>query len=762
MAEKIVSPGVFTKEIDQSFLPAAIGEIGGVVIGPTVKGPAETPTIVSSYSEFQEKFGDTFKSGSNYYQFLTSYTARNYLKHSPRMTVVRTLNTGYSHATSEVSNSTTAVGSGLSKGSIAFTAAPSVTSSAFVKIHNTKFHFVVSASKYEQSSTQCFIELTPDGALVGGPLIHQLGDTPSDQLGGDYETSASIYVTNVDAATIATRFSDFLNASQSIHGLNITSSTVYSHGTDNLYSGSQVNITASIASADYDYTITTGSVDDDYTAFAGKKSMYFGTPVSMAGGTGASGGVSFKLHTLSHGEILNNNYGLGNNNKLVSGSKDNVQWEIPSVNNKKGTFTLLVRAGNDTIKRKQILETWNNVSLDPNSKNYISKIIGDTTTTMRGSGTDVYLQDSGSYSNKSKYVRVEVISPTVDYLDENGEIRNSALSESLPQLLSTQTAASGTFNGGSDGTFIHGKGQDPKDISETNSQGFNLTTAAGGKTTYENALNLLNNQDQYDVNLFMLPGVVSRLHTAVAQKAIDVVEGRGDAFLILDPTEHAAAITTATTEAETRDSNYAGMYWPWIQMPDLELGKTVWVPPSVALPGIYAFNDKVAHEWFAPAGLNRGGIDTAIQAERKLTQANRDTLYESNVNPIATFPGQGVTVFGQKTLQKKASALDRINVRRLLIRLKKFIASTSRFLVFEQNNSKTRNRFLGIVNPFLEQVQSNSGLTAFKVVMDDTNNTPDVVDRNILYGQIFVQPTRTAEFIVLDFTVQPTGATFPE
>ena len=160
--------------------------------------------------------------------------------------------------------------------------------------------------------------------------------------------------------------------------------------------------------------------------------------------------------------------------------------------------------------------------------------------------------------------------------------------------------------------------------------------------------------------------------------------------------------------------------------------------------------------------MNRGGFTTVIQAERKLTHANRDTLYESNVNPIATFPGQGVVVWGQKTLQKKSSALDRVNVRRLLIKVKKFIAASSRFLVFEQNTTQTRNRFLNIANPFLEQVQSNSGLSAFRVVMDDSNNTPDLVDRNILYGQIFLQPTRTAEFIVLDFTVQPTGAAFPE
>jgi len=139
-----------------------------------------------------------------------------------------------------------------------------------------------------------------------------------------------------------------------------------------------------------------------------------------------------------------------------------------------------------------------------------------------------------------------------------------------------------------------------------------------------------------------------------------------------------------------------------------------------------------------------------------------DELYDNKVNPIVSFPGQGIVAYGQKTLQTAASALDRVNVRRLLINLKKFVSSTSRFLVFEQNTTATRNRFLNVVNPFLEDVQSNSGLSAFRVVMDDTNNTPDEIDRNRLIGQIFIQPTRTAEFIVLDFVVQPTGATFPE
>jgi hypothetical protein len=230
---------------------------------------------------------------------------------------------------------------------------------------------------------------------------------------------------------------------------------------------------------------------------------------------------------------------------------------------------------------------------------------------------------------------------------------------------------------------------------------------------------------------------------------------------VFDPSAWSDSISSTTSAVTSLDTNYAACYYPWVKVLDDNLNLPVWVPPSVVLPGVFSQNDNVSHEWFAPAGLNRGGLRNVLEAKTRLTHGERDILYEDRVNPIASFPGQGVVVFGQKTLQAKPSALDRINVRRLLIRLKKFIASTSRFLVFEQNTVATRNRFMNIVNPFLESVQSNSGLTAFRVVMDDSNNTPDVVDRNQLVGQIFIQPARSVEFIVLDFVVQPSGATFP-
>jgi hypothetical protein len=581
MAERIVSPGVFTREVDQSFLPAGLAAIGAAVIGPTAKGPAGIPTVVTSYSDYLQKFGGTITSGSGAaqgsYKYLTNYMAQEYLKYADTLTVVRILAGGYGPATAAVTCS--------------------------------------------------------------------------------------------------------------------------------------------------------------------------GVPAS-----------AFTLYTLSDGADQNSDGAEGTNNTLTNGTVNNLRWEITGVNTTKGTFTLLIRRGDDTGKRKIIVEQYNNLTLDPNSSNYIAKVIGDQVYTLRDSGTtDPFLQLSGSYANRSNFIRVEVNRTTYNYLDANGNIRDNALSSSLP------AAVSGTFSGGSDGNVVH-----PiafyDEITDTNTQGFNLGQAPSGSTSYTDAIYLLKNQDEYDINLLALPGLVDNFsnHSTILTTALTAMEDRADAFLLIDPVEYGASIGQATAKAESRDTNYAATYWPWVKIPDVDLGRNVWVPASTLIPSVYAFNDRVAAPWYAPAGLNRGALDIAVQTERKLTQSNRDTLYESAVNPIATFPNAGVVVYGQKTLQKKSSALDRVNVRRLLIAAKKFVASATKYLVFENNTAATRNRFLSIVNPYFESVQQRQGLYAFKVVMDDTNNTPDVIDRNEMRGAIYLQPAKTAEFIIIDFNILPTGASFPE
>ena len=274
-------------------------------------------------------------------------------------------------------------------------------------------------------------------------------------------------------------------------------------------------------------------------------------------------------------------------------------------------------------------------------------------------------------------------------------------------------------------------------------------------------ISLLANQDEYQYNILMTPGLYDADYTAQCTQLINNTQGRGDNLLVLDLVKYGKLVADATSQASSRNTSYAASYWPWVMIIDPDTGKNVWVPASTVMAGVFAYNDTVSEPWFAPAGINRGGLGQVIRAEQKLTQANRDTLYSAKVNPIATFPGTGTVVYGQKTLQTRASALDRVNVRRLLIQLKSYISQVGQNLVFEQNTIATRNAFLSQVNPYLESVQQRQGLYAFKVIMDDSNNTPDVIDRNQMIGQIYIQPTKTAEFIYLDFNILPTGATFP-
>ncbi len=420
--------------------------------------------------------------------------------------------------------------------------------------------------------------------------------------------------------------------------------------------------------------------------------------------------------------------------------------------NSQGTFSLSVRQGDDNTKSKIILETFNNVSLDPNSSNYIEAVIGNQSSTLVDGADGTYIRTSGEYVNRSNYVRVSAVNlKTLDYLSTDGVTVNTD-SDGVSYSGSLPVASSGSFEGAT-GDIIAGANFFDN-INDTNTQGL----TAGN---YTSIINLLANTEEYIFNIISTPGLsyANATHVTPIDSIISLAEGRGDCIAVVDVQNYEATVSNVVTKATSINSSYAATYWPWLQVLSAT-GRNEWVPASVVIPGVYAFTDNSSAPWFAPAGLVRGGVTGVIQAERRLTRTQRDTLYSNKVNPIASFPGQGISVFGQKTLQTKASALDRVNVRRLLIELKKFIGDESRNLVFEQNTIATRNRFLATVNPYLESVVQRQGLYAYRVVMDDTNNTADVVDRNQLIGQIFIQPVKTAEFIVLDFTIEPTGATF--
>lgn len=576
-----------------------------------------------------------------------------------------------------------------------------------------------------------------------------------------YATSNVASIATLTSGTAATASLNLTNAataqhSASINGtytLSLSGSSVQDVFNNLTGSAAYSAISSSVVSASFTTpnviftAIPKGTTGNNYYVVSGSTTTIF---------TGGADVNSFQLEVLAWGNQMNNAAtpavvvsGSTSNGILPSGSSQNVRWEVTNANTGSagGTFTIVVRRGDDNNSQENILETWANVSLDPQQSNYISRVIGDLKPVYDASTGQVSFQ--GNYANQSQYVRVaSVTTPNVDSIDNNGNFKTGSYATTLPLVGSG--SAGGGFAGGVADTNLAKLMNEA--ITTTNIQGFH-------PDDYNRAFTLLSNNDEYSFNVLLAPG--AGLDTAASDNMIACVEGRGDAIAIVDNGVYGTTIVGATQNAAGASSNYGATYFPWVQLFSSNLGKTVWCPPSTVIGGVLAFNDQVGAEWFAPAGLNRGGIPSVVRAELRLSQSDRDTLYTGNVNPLATFPGTGVCVWGQKTLQRKPTSLDRVNVRRLLIALKDFIGGVARNLVFEQNTAVTRNRFLSQVNPYLESVVQRQGLYAYKVVMDDSNNTPDVIDRNQLVGQIYIQPTKTAEFIILNFNLTPTGAEFP-
>jgi hypothetical protein len=783
MAEKIVSPGVFTRENDLSFLSQGIGEIGAAIIGPFAKGPAFVPTVVNTQSEFESIFGVP---NGDYY---TGYTVQNYLREAGTVTIVRVGHIGGYTVEDSGSYGIVVSGSGAGHKLVGV-----IKPTHHWSTSGTGSAFTASVSSLP-SSSEFAITLNGTGTAydvtnLSASVLPSAGNDLSDVFGESARGSKGVYVSQY-----------FENSATK---------------TFNQASGSVISI-----------------VNLGEQSFIGQDVQNASTPWIVSQKISGQRHELFRFHTLGDGNAYNKEFKISIFNVKAAGESNATDY---------ATFSITVRGYSDTDRKKSVLETYNNVNLDPASPNYIVKVIGDQNVTIDANGKQTL---NGDYSNRSKYVRVEVkpegsfpiiagpfghsaylspisgnnsITPSVVFSTGSAENNSSNSSKYSGIDLDTTLvkldnghflspipngAGNGTntvfafdqsgitINGGTHSFGYELTGSASTDVVKRqftvgfqegfdgnapttevalassdnfgsgNTQGFDCSTSvSNGSVAYVKAINAVSNPDDFDINLVSVPGIIRRLHSYVFDKVIDMVESREDAFFIGDVTSVNDTIAQAVDEANSVDSNYVGTYYPWVKTIDRNTNKLTSVPPSVLMPGIYAANDAIAAEWFAPAGLNRGGIIGAVSVLNRLTHAERDELYEGKVNPIASFPGEGIVAFGQKTLQDKASALDRINVRRLLIKVKKYIASTSRYLVFEQNTASTRARFLNTVNPYLEAIQQRQGLYAFKVVMDETNNTPDVIDRNILAGQIFLQPTKTAEYIVLDFNILPTGASF--
>ena len=749
MAETLISPGVIARENDQSFVTAQPVERGAAIIGPAVIGPVERPTLISSFSSYQAIFGGALQSGSNEYSYLTSIAANQYFQNGGTSLLVTRVTSGsFTSATSTtIQNNVESATSGLFGNILSGMAANQGSGSAAPATYTG---VALNTDSGAGSGAQVqVVTSNSNGILIIGTLT--LGSGGTSLVNGTYTVSlaggsgtgatATVVVGGeaVSSVTVVGVGSGFAVGDV----LTIAGSDLGGSGTYSLGALTQPQILTEVQSIIVTEDGAGYAANDAVSITAGDIGSPSVAPVITLTDAMIENQSAFELETISEGVLLNNTYPLGSDTgglnlaggALVSGSVDNIRWEILSANTASGVFSLAIRRGNDDTNNKVILEQYNNISLDPFASNYIGRAIGDVSTTLVTEGSDTFLQESGSFPQISNYVRVKSVNAaTPNYFDNNGI---------------------GSFDGAVGSNIPVGRAANfYQNISATDAQGL-----VG--SDYTNAIALLSDTDSYQYNVLSVPGLNYQDHATQVNSVMNNTIARGDAIAVIDLVRYNQPIATVTTQAAGIDNSYSAAYWPWLQTVDPNSGQLVFIPASTFIPGVYAFTDASSDPWFAPAGITRGGMGQVVRAERRLTSTNRDTLYEANVNPIATFPQQGVVVFGQKTLQKAASALDRVNVRRLLITLKDFISQIADNLVFEQNTIATRQNFLTQVNPYLESVQQRQGLYAFKVVMDESNNTPDVIDRNELVGQIFLQPTRTAEFIMLDFNVLPTGATFP-
>lgn len=768
MATKFVSPGVFTQEIDQSFLAQGVAGIGGALIGTTLKGPAFVPTVVTDLNDFVAKFGDVDPDKQ------MTYAAKNYLKNNSTLTIVRVL--GHDDGTSVTpgcDKTTSAITDGIS---------------ALCVLHHSGSP---SAIKITGLTTSEFgVEATYNGSKVFMATASFL-------------TSSANYVEkvlNADPRLIAT------------YGHYIYANYKYARAAASATANWQLeNLTNH--EDDYQMNYTSGS-----TAWV-KSQLLGGNEFNM-----------FRLHTHTHGKATNEDFKVTVANVKQSpnaastpyGTFDVIVRSFSDTDQRVVTLEsfigctmdpdspnyVLRRIGDgheefDTSQRKFVsyglyparskyvwVELATNVNLPKEALpwgfrgyKHMTFVSGAAAPSMpytisqldKNGNTDGNVCWGVSFVSGgiADRMRARPKNATSTASDTDFSLTNLSATysstgrqvwyynSSIPAYLNHQPIASSAslykftlpFEGGFDGWDF--TVNDPLYLSNT------VGDSDIGVVALKRAIDTLSNPDTVDINVLAIPGVHN---LAVTDYARLMVSNRSDVFYIMDVTGSSIAEVVQGVQNREIDDNYTSCYYPDLKFNDRINNKMVRVAPSVAMMGAIAYNDRVGQVFFAPAGLNRGGLNQfdIVDVYDRLTYQDRDTLYSNRINPIATFPSEGIACWGQKTLQVKPSALDRVNVRRLLIYAKKTIASAAKYLLFEPNNPQTWQRFLNTVNPILDKIRQDQGLIQFKVVMDSTVNTPDLIDRNIMTGKIFLRPTKAAEFIDLSFIITNSGVAFEE
>lgn len=779
MAQKFSSPGVFSEEVDQSFLAQGVAGIGAAIIGRSSKGPALTPILVTGYDSFAERFGAVTPS------LQAPYAAKNYLKNSGALTFVRVL--GHADGTGK--------SNGYTLGGVTAIAdqSGSVDASALAVLHHSGTAAVVNVLGVANDANKFTITIGSVFAATASFV-----KTAPEYIGKVLNTDPTKYNT-------------------------------YGH-----YLAQLFEYITPLASASWNARTATGtptSFAKDYTS--GSTAWVKSQPV---------GGLEFslfKFHTHGHGQATRDEVKVEISNVKPSpsptsnpfGTFDVIVRKFDDTDQKPSAVEQFIGCTLDPsslsfIGRKigDTVETFDTVQ---------RKFVAEGTYPSKSKYIRVELNTSDNAPEEALpwghrgYAKLAFTTSTVDDLpyaqhqvDRNGNIdpnirwgvvfasggiadrmwadplspTNATDTEFSLALLSASWNAQGkqvwSYNSGLSSALRHqpvyasaslykfslpmAGGFDGWDVrvtdplylgnavDENSSAGLAAGTGGGHAViSAKRAIDAIANPDAFDMNLLVFPGVHN---LKIVDYARQLVNDRKDVMLVMDVTGSSVAEAIDALKTRDLDDNYTACYYPDLKINDRVNNRTVRVAPSVAVIGALAYSDRVGQVFFAPAGMNRGGLAAfdVVDTVDRLDFEDRNDLYENRINPIATFPSEGIVVWGQKTLQVKASALDRVNIRRLMIYAKKTVASAAKVLVFEPNQAATWQRFINTVNPILEKIRQDQGVERFKVVMDSTTNTPDVVDRNIMRGKIFLQPTKTAEFIDLSFVITNAGVSFGE
>ena len=656
MAETLLSPGVLARENDQSFITQQPAEVGAAIIGPTALGPVEVPTLVTSFSEYTAIFGTTVQSASVAYSYFTSLAANNYFQSGgTSLLVTRVTPEDFTAATSSFINTVdgselkTGTGADIATNAAALFAAGVDAGSDFTgsgAVTYTGATFTTNGSGTGatfklDTSAGAPVAITASTAGTGYNLGDTLTFSTNDNGGSPLvatELSGSSTFAATDAydagtitiapssttSTTATGQAWSLTFAGGAGASNLTAITATSAG-EGVKEGDTFTWTAADINTDLggtsagvtDVVITVTSADLTAGTFT----------VTLVASNLLNDVSPFELETISEGTIMNTGTAQLTNGALVDGTAENVRWSVASVNTGSGTFSLLVRRGNDNANQQVVLEQYSNLSLDPYSPNYISAQIGDISKNLVNEGSDYYIQESGSYANISRYLRVKSVNlKTPNYFDNNGQAKEQ-FTGSLPAI------QSGSFNGSDGDNITTSTSGRVANFYRTIGQGAGFDTQGLTGSNYDNAIALLGNIDEYKYNVISAPGLLNATHASQVTSLVNNSINRGDNISVVDLVQYGSTVAAVSQAASGFDSSYTATYWPWVQVIDPQTGELVYAPASTMIPGVYVFTDASSEPWFAPAGLTRGALGQVVRAERKLTANNRDTLYESNVNP---------------------------------------------------------------------------------------------------------------------------------